>query len=145
VQPEAVSNPSDQSLTRTPSSPIAQNPGKNSGTSPSDRFLQLRTNWQQRPETPALISRIHTSASHHIPDQCSDSAEESIRPRANHPPRRHELTASITPTSLLLRVTETVPAPYVSWQKSSALSTMLLTQSLTHQPSPHSSRISRHK
>ena len=55
---------------------------------PSNRFQQLRARWQQRPETPALISRIHTSSSHHAPHQCSDSAEEWIRPGSNHPPRR---------------------------------------------------------
>ena len=31
--------------------------------------------------------RIHTSFSHHAPHQCSDSAEESIRPGSNHQPR----------------------------------------------------------
>ena len=40
-----------------------------------------------RPETPALIRRIHTSSSHHTPHQCSDSAEEWIRPGSNHPLR----------------------------------------------------------
>ena len=39
-----------------------------------------------------LISRIHTSSSHHAPRQCSDSAEEWIRPGANHPPRRKTTT-----------------------------------------------------
>ncbi|ABB34862.1 hypothetical protein Syncc9605_1105 [Synechococcus sp. CC9605] len=59
-----------------------------SGTSPSDLFQQLGAKWQQWPETPALISRIHTSSCHHAPHQCSDSAEEWIRPAANHPLRR---------------------------------------------------------
>ena len=52
---------------------IAPNSGDNSGTSPSDLFLQLRAKWQQRPETPALIRRIHTSSSHHTLSQRSDS------------------------------------------------------------------------
>jgi len=60
----------------------------NSGTSTSDWFLQLKSEWQQRPETPALIRRIHTSSSHHTPHRCSDSAEEWIRRGSNHPPRR---------------------------------------------------------
>ena len=68
--------------------PVAQNSRDNSGTSPSDLFLQLIAKWQQRPETPALIRRIHTSSSHHAPHQCSDSAEEWIKPRSNHPLRR---------------------------------------------------------
>ena len=63
----------------TPSSPIAQKTRDNSGTSPSNLLLRLRAKWQQRPETPALIRRIHTSSSHHTPHQCSDSAEEWIR------------------------------------------------------------------
>ena len=34
-------------------------------------------------------SRIQTSSSHHAPHQCSDSAEEWIKPGSNHPlPRR---------------------------------------------------------
>ena len=76
-------------LSCTTSRPVAQKTRDNSGTSPSGLFLQLRAKWQQRPETPALISRIHTSSSHHTPHQCSDSAEEWIRPASNHPlPRR---------------------------------------------------------
>ena len=39
---------------------------------------QLRAKWQQRPETPALISRTHTNSSHHTRHQCSDSALEWI-------------------------------------------------------------------
>ena len=31
--------------------------------------------WQQRPETPALIRRIHTSSSKHAPHQCSDAGD----------------------------------------------------------------------
>ena len=54
---------------------------------PSDLFLQLETKWQQRPETPSLIRRIHTSSSHHTPHRCSDSAEEWIKPGSNHPLR----------------------------------------------------------
>ena len=42
---------------------------------------------EQLQETPVLISWIHTSSSHHTPDQCSDSAEESIRPGSKHPLR----------------------------------------------------------
>ena len=72
----------------TPSSPIAQKTRDNSRTSPSDLFQELGTKWQQRPETPVLIRRIHTSSSHHTPHQCSDSAEEWIRPGSNHPLRR---------------------------------------------------------
>ena len=72
----------------TPSSPIAQKTRDNSGTSPSNLLLRLRAKRQQRPETPALIRRIHTSSSHHTPHQCSDSAEEWIRTESNHTPRR---------------------------------------------------------
>ena len=57
----------------TPLVLVAQNPRDNSGTSPSDLFLQIRAKWQQRPETPVLVSRIHTSSSHHARHQCSDS------------------------------------------------------------------------
>ena len=64
--------------------PVAQKMRDNSGTSPSNLFLQLKTEWQQRPETPALIRRIHTSSSHHTPHQCTDSAEEWVRSEANH-------------------------------------------------------------
>ena len=78
----------DRSLRCTSFSPIAQKLRDKSGTSTSDLFLQLETKWQQRPETPALIRRIHTSSSHHTPHQCSDSAEEWIRPASNHPLRR---------------------------------------------------------
>ena len=70
------------------SRPVAQKMGDNSGTSPSDLFQQLRAKRQQRPETPVLICRIHTSSSHHAPHQCSDSAEEWIRPGGKHQPRR---------------------------------------------------------
>ena len=77
----------DRRLSCTSFSPIAQKLRDKSGTSTSDLFLQLETKWQQRPETPALIRRIHTSSSHHTPDQCSDSAEESIRPGSKHPLR----------------------------------------------------------
>ena len=70
-----------------------------SETSPSHLFQQLGANWQQRPETPALIRRIHTSSSHHTPHQCSDSAEEWIRPEANHPLRpRTAPLARLPPT-----------------------------------------------
>ena len=72
----------------TPLIPVAQNPRDKSGTSPSHLLQQLRPKWQQRPETPVLISRIHTSSSHYGPHQCSDSAEEWIRPASNHPLRR---------------------------------------------------------
>ena len=72
----------------TPLIPVAQNSSDNSGTSPSNPFQKQRTKWQQRPETPALICRIHTSSSHLAPHQCSDSAEEWIRPASNHPLRR---------------------------------------------------------
>ena len=64
----------------TPSSPIAQKTRDNSGTSPSNLLLRLRAKWQQRPETPVLISRIHTSSSHHAPLQCSDSAQTGSPP-----------------------------------------------------------------
>ena len=64
---------------------VAPKTRDNSGTSPSDLFQQLKAKWQQRPETPVLISRIHTSSSHHTPHRCSDSAEEWIRPESNHP------------------------------------------------------------
>ena len=72
----------------TPLIPVAQNSRDKSGTSPSDLFLQQRAKWQQRPETPTLISRIHTSSSHHTPHQYGDSAEEWISSGANHPPQR---------------------------------------------------------
>ena len=72
----------------TPSSPIAQKTRDNSGTSPSNLLLRLRAKRQQRPETPALIRRIHTSSSHHAPHRCSDSAEEWIKPGSNDPLRR---------------------------------------------------------
>ena len=89
----------DRRLSCTSFSPIAQKLRDKSGTSPSDLFLQLGAKWQQRPETPALISRIHTSSSHHAPHQCSISAEEWIRPEANHPlgPRTAPL-ARLPPT-----------------------------------------------
>ena len=70
------------------SRPVAQKMGDNIGTSPSDLFQQLVANWQQRPEPPALIRRIHTNSSHPAPHQCSDSAEEWIRPVGKHQPRR---------------------------------------------------------
>ena len=54
---------------------------------------------QQRPETPALIRRIHTSSSHHTPHRCSDSAEEWIKPASNHPLRpRTAPLARLPPT-----------------------------------------------
>ena len=74
----------------TPLVPVAQKTRDNSRTSPSDLFLQLGAKWQQRPETPVLISRIHTSSSHHAPHQCSDFTEEWLRPGANHPPRAEQ-------------------------------------------------------
>ena len=77
----------DRRLSCTPSGPVAQNSRDNSGTRPLDQFRQLGAKWQQRPPGPALISRIHTSSGHHAPHQCSDSAEEWIRPGSNHPPR----------------------------------------------------------
>ena len=46
---------------------------KISGTSPSNPLQRLGLKRQQRPETPALISRIHTSSSHHALCQQSDS------------------------------------------------------------------------
>jgi len=52
--------------------------------------------WQQRPETPALIRRIDPSSSHHAPHQCSDSAEEWIKPASNHPPRRRTASPATT-------------------------------------------------
>ena len=73
----------------TPVIPVAQNSTENSGTSPSSDLLpELKGKWQQRPETSALIRRIHTSSSHHSPHQCSVSAEKWIRPGSNHPSRR---------------------------------------------------------
>ena len=48
----------------TPVIPVTQRSRDNSGTSPSDVLPQLIAKWQQRPETPALISRHHTSSSH---------------------------------------------------------------------------------
>ena len=81
----------------TPVIPVAQNSRENSGTSPSSDLLpELKGKWQQRPETPALIRRIHTSSSHHTPHQCSDSAEKWIRPGSNHPPRRCKKPRTIT-------------------------------------------------
>ena len=89
----------DRRLSCTSFSPIAQKLRDKSGTSTSDLFLQLGTKWQQRPETPVLISRIHTSSSHHTPHQCSDSAEEWIRPASNHPLRpRTALLSRLPPT-----------------------------------------------
>ena len=55
---------------------------------PSNPLQSQGLKRQQRPETPALICRINTSSSHHTPNQCSDSAEEWIRPGSNHPLRR---------------------------------------------------------
>ena len=72
--------------------------GNNAGTSLSDLFPQLGANWQQLPPGPALICRIHTSYSHHAPHQCSDSAEEWIRPGAKHPP--HPRTKQVNPAYL---------------------------------------------
>ena len=86
------------------SRPVAQNPRANSGIILLNQLQSNSPKWQQRPETPALISRIHTSSSHHAPHQCSDSAEEWIRPVANHPTRRLELTASVHASSLSLRL-----------------------------------------
>jgi len=44
----------------TPLIPVAQNSRDNSGTSPSNLFLQLIAKWQQRPETPVLVdTTIH--------------------------------------------------------------------------------------
>ena len=40
----------------------------------------LTVTGKQRPETPVLISRIHTSSSHHAPLQCSDSAQTGSPP-----------------------------------------------------------------
>ena len=70
----------DRRINCTSFSPIAQKLRDKSGTSTSDLFLQLETKWQQRPETPALIRRIHTSSSHHAPLQCSDSAQTGSPP-----------------------------------------------------------------
>ena len=67
---------------------VAQKTLDNSGIWPLKPLQSNIARWQQRPETPTLISRIHTSSSHHAPRQCSDSAEEWIRPGSNHPPRR---------------------------------------------------------
>ena len=60
----------------TPSNSVAQNSRDISGTSPSGLFLQQEARWQQRPPRPALVSRIHTSFSHHAPHQCCDPGEE---------------------------------------------------------------------
>ena len=74
------------------SRPVAQTMGDNAGTSPSDLFPQLGANWQQRPPGPALIRTILTSSSHPAPHQCSDSAEEWIRPGGKHQPRHNSTT-----------------------------------------------------
>ena len=67
----------------------------NSGISHSDRFQQLSAKRQQRPETPALISRIHTSSSHHTPHQSSDSAEEWIRPGSDLPTPAQDIPVDV--------------------------------------------------
>ena len=74
-------------LSCTPVNPVAQKTRDNSGTSTSDLLPRLIAKWQQRPETPALIRRIHTSSSHLAPHQFGDSAKERIRPGSNHPLR----------------------------------------------------------
>ena len=63
-----------------------------------DLFLQLRIKWQQRAETPTLINRIHTSSSHHTVHQCSNSAEEWIRPITSS-----HIAVPITPSSRAYR------------------------------------------
>ena len=73
-------------------SPIAQKMRDNSGTSTSDWFLQLKSEWQQWPETPALISRIRTSSSHHTPHRYSDSVEGKGQGRAKSLKRFTPLT-----------------------------------------------------
>ena len=77
---------------------VAPKTRDNSGTSPSDLFQQLKAKRQQRPETPALIRRIHTSSSHLAPHQCSDSAEEWIKPGSNQP-LRHRTAPPATPVA----------------------------------------------
>ena len=89
---------------------IAPNPGDNSGTSPSDPFLRMRAKWQQRPETPVLISRIHNRSSHHTHHQCSDSAEESIRTGSIHQPP-HKKAPHARPVGASPPTTKTPPTP----------------------------------
>ena len=70
----------DERLSCPPSSPVAPKTSDNSGTCPLYP-LQINTfKWQQRPETPALISRIHVSSSHQAFHQCSDSAQTRSPP-----------------------------------------------------------------
>ena len=70
----------------------------------------VRIQRQQRPPTPALIGRIHTSSSHHAPHQCSDSAEEWIRPGSNHPPRRRTAPPA-TPVAASSPTAQVPPTP----------------------------------
>ena len=95
----------------TPLIPVAQNPRDKSGTNPSDLFLQLISSWQQRPETPALIRRIHTSSSHHTPHQCSDSAEEWIKPGSNHPLRSRTAQAATPVAAISPRIHSGIATP----------------------------------
>ena len=98
----------DRRLSAHHSTQLHKIPGGKSGTSPSDLFVQLKAKWQQRPETPVLISRIHTSSSHHAPHQCSDSAEEWVRPGSNHP-LQHRTAAPATPVDASSPTTQTPP------------------------------------
>ena len=100
----------------TPVIPVTQRSRDNSGTSPSDVLPQLIAKWQQRPETPALISRHHTSSSHDATHQCSDSAEEWIRPGSNHPLRRRTAPPA-TPVDDRSPLAQAAPKQTFFWEK----------------------------
>ena len=106
----------DRRLSCTPSGPVAQNSRDNSGTSPSDLFLQLGAKWQQRPETSALIRRIHTSSSHLALPQSSNSAEEWIRPGSNHPLRRRTAPPA-TPVDDRSPLAQAAPKQTFFWEE----------------------------
>ena len=54
--------------------------------------------------------RIHTSFSHHAPHQCSDSAEEWIRPGSSHPLLRRTAPPA-TPVAASSPTAQTPPRP----------------------------------
>ena len=93
-------------------------------------IASLTTEWQQRPETPALISRIHTSSSHHTHHQRSDSAEEWIIPGSNHPPAHNQF----------LHFRRACKTDIRNWEGGQVIPSPALPQSIKQQEKTNSSR-----
>ena len=89
--------------------------GDTRGTNTPDPSYSKGLKKHQRPATPALIHRIHTSSSHHTPHQCSDSAEAWIKTGAIHQNRRR--TAIPTTTGATRSTTAETQATPTSTQR----------------------------